>query len=96
MPLQAFTRNYEDNSTEAGFQFTFYCDLCSDGYKTKFIESQSNKKAGFLRGLGRAVSIGTDLVGIGNIGGHVESGTDILSERFHGMSPEWQREHEAA
>ena len=23
----AFTRNYEDNSTEAGHQFTFYCDM---------------------------------------------------------------------
>ena len=23
--LKSFTRNYEDNSTEAGFQFTFYC-----------------------------------------------------------------------
>jgi len=26
--LQAFTRNYNDNSTDAGFQFTFYCDIC--------------------------------------------------------------------
>ena len=65
MPMQAFTRNYEDNSTEAGFQFTFYCDLCSDGYKTKFIESKSYKKAGFLRGLGKAVSLGADVIGRG-------------------------------
>jgi hypothetical protein len=35
--LQAFTRNYQDNSTEAGFQFTFYCDNCNDGYKSGFI-----------------------------------------------------------
>ena len=27
--LKSFTRNYEDNSTEAGFQFTFYCDICN-------------------------------------------------------------------
>lgn len=26
--LQPFTRNYEDNSSESGFQFTFYCDIC--------------------------------------------------------------------
>ena len=96
MPMQAFTRNYEDNSTEAGFQFTFYCDLCSDGYKTQFIESKSNKKAGFLRGLGKAVSIGADVIGHGGIGGHFESGTNILSERFQGMSPEWHKEHEEA
>lgn len=39
--LQSFTRNYEDNSTDAGFQFTFYCDICEDGYKSEFVESQT-------------------------------------------------------
>jgi hypothetical protein len=96
MPLQPFTRNFADNSTEAGFQFTFFCDLCNDGYKTKFIEAKSHKKAGLLRGLGRAVSIGADLAGHGGIGSSAERGTDIIGERFEGMSPEWQREHEAA
>ena len=47
--LQSFTRNYEDNSTEAGFQFTFYCDLCEDGYKSSFIESETYKKGRGLR-----------------------------------------------
>lgn len=28
--MTAFTRNYEDNSTEAGFQFTFYFDSLSE------------------------------------------------------------------
>lgn len=96
MPLQPFTRNFQDNSTEAGFQFTFFCDLCNDGYKTKFIEAKTYKKAGFLRGLGRAVSIGADLAGRGGLGYGAERGTDILGERFEGMSPEWHREHEAA
>jgi len=68
MPLQPFTDNFADNSTEAGFQFTFYCDLCQEGYKTRFIESKTYKK-------GRS---------------------DILSERFQGMTPEWHKEHEAA
>jgi len=96
MTMQAFTRNYEDNSNESGFQFTFYCDLCNDGYKTRFITSESNKRAGFFKGLGRAVSLGADIVGRGGIGGHFERGTDILSERFEGTSPEWRKEHEAA
>ena len=56
MSLTAFTRNYEDNSTEAGFQFTFYCDLCHDGYKTQFIESQTYKKGSLFRGLSRVSS----------------------------------------
>lgn len=96
MPMQAFTRNYEDNSTESGFQFTFYCDLCSDGYKTEFIESKTSKKSGFFRGLGKAVGLGADVVSRGGFGGYFERGTDILSERFEGMSPEWHKEHEAA
>lgn len=95
MALQPFTDNYEDNSSEAGFQFTFYCDICREGYKTRFIESKSHKKAGFLRGLGRAVSLGGSL--LGTSAGHTfERGADILSERYQGMSPEWRKEYEEA
>jgi len=31
-----------------------------------------------------------------NVGHSLERGGDILSERFYGMSPEWQKEHERA
>ncbi|MCL6430968.1 MAG: zinc ribbon domain-containing protein [Anaerolineae bacterium] len=96
MPLQAFTDNYEDNSTEAGFQFTFYCDLCHEGFKSTFIESRSYKRSGLFRGLGRAISVGTSLLGPSGITEVLSQGSDILSERFHGMSPEWHKEHEAA
>lgn len=95
MALQPFTDNVEDNSTEAGFQFTFYCEICREGYKTKFIESKTYKKAGFLRGLGGLINAGSQLLG-SNIGYTLQRGTDILSERFQGMSPEWHKEHEAA
>lgn len=95
MEMTAFTRNYEDNSTDAGFQFTFYCDICQDGYKTKFIESKTYKKGNFFKTLGRGVSVGASLLGVSG-GYDVERGTDILSERFEGMSPEWHREHEHA
>ena len=61
--LQAFTRNYQDNSTDAGFQFTFYCDNCNDGYKSSFIESETYKKKGLIRGLGQGVSIAGSLLG---------------------------------
>jgi hypothetical protein len=96
MSLQSFTRNYEDNSTEEGFQFTFYCDLCNDGYKSQFVPSTTYKKAGLLRGLSRGISIGASLIGAHNVGYNVERGSDILSERFEGMSPEWHKEHETA
>jgi len=95
MPLQPFTRNYLDNSTEAGFQFTFQCDICRDGFKTSFIKSKTYGKKSFWRGLGQAASIGSDLVGLR--GGHsIQRGTTVMSERFQGMSPEWHKEHEQA
>ncbi len=96
MALISFTDNFTDNSTEAGFQFTFYCDLCQEGYKTQFIESKTYKKAGLLRGLGKALTIGATVLGRSGIGSTIERGTDILTERFEGMSPEWHKEHEQA
>ncbi|MEG0895591.1 MAG: zinc ribbon domain-containing protein [Oscillospiraceae bacterium] len=96
--MQAFTRNYEDNSTEAGFQFTFYCDICNDGYKSSFVESETQKKNSKLRGFGQGVWAVSNLLGgrLSNVGWAVERGTDVLSERFNGMSAEWQKEHEQA
>lgn len=94
--LKAFTRNYEDNSTEEGFQFTFYCDLCHDGFRSSFVESTTYKKGNLLRGLTRGISIGSSLLGGYNFGSNIERGGDLLSERFTGMSPEWQKEHEQA
>ena len=95
MGLQPFTSNYKDNSTKVGFQFTFYCDICKEGYRTKFKESKTHKRAGLFRGLGRAISIATSLTGKSGIGHTFERGTDVLSEKFRGMSPEWHKEHEA-
>ncbi|MGI5892110.1 MAG: zinc ribbon domain-containing protein [Bacillota bacterium] len=96
--LKSFTRNYEDNSTEAGFQFTFYCDICNDGFKSSFVESETFKRGRGLRGLTRGISVLGGIVGgaARNIGYSLERGGDILSERFDGMSPEWHKEHEKA
>jgi hypothetical protein len=96
--LQAFTRNYQDNSTDAGFQFTFYCDICSDGYKTSFLESSTYKKRGLMRGIGQGASILGGLVGgrVSNLGWSADRASGVLGERFEGKSPEWQKEHEQA
>lgn len=96
--LKAFTRNYEDNSTDAGFQFTFYCDICNDGYKSSFIESTTYKKGKSIMGFTRGASVLGHLLGgaASNLGYSMERGGDIISERFEGMSPEWQKEHELA
>ena len=96
--LQAFTRNYNDNSTDAGFQFTFHCDVCGDGYKSSFIESETYKKKGLLRGLGQGASIAGSLLGgrINNLGRTADRASNVLTQRFDGKSPEWQKEHEKA
>ncbi len=36
-----FTRNYDDLSTNKGFQFEFCCDRCGTGYRTRFQSSAS-------------------------------------------------------
>ena len=96
--LKSFTRNYEDNSTEAGFQFTFYCDICNDGFKSSFIESSTYKKGQGLRALSHGAGVLGGLLNgaLGDLGRSLERGGDILSQRFEDRSPEWQKEHEAA
>ena len=97
--MQAFTRNHEDNSTEAGFQFTFYCDVCEDGFRSSFIESETYKKGNLFKGITRGVGAAASLFGgsiLGGLNNAAYRSEDILSERFSGMSPEWHKEHEKA
>lgn len=94
--LISFTSNMTDNSTEAGFQFTFYCDLCREGYKTKFIESQTYKKRKLIKGIGSLISAATQMAGKYGLGHGAERAADAISQKFSGMSPEWHKEHEAA
>ncbi|MDR1441424.1 MAG: zinc ribbon domain-containing protein [Bifidobacteriaceae bacterium] len=94
--LQSFTRNYQDNSTEAGFQFTFYCDVCRDGYKSSFTESSTYKKSGFMRGFGEGAAVLGSLVGGQGrtLGYGADRVSNHLSHRFEGRSPQWQKEHQ--
>jgi len=96
MVLQPFTDNFADNSTEAGFQFTFFCAICNEGYKTKFIASKSYKKGKFFKGLGGLLGAAAQIAGKYNIGYGIQRGTDVIGEKFEGMSPEWQKEHDLA
>lgn len=96
--LDPFTCSYEDNSTEAGFQFTFHCDHCNDGFRSTFIESETNKKGALLRNLSGGAKALSHLFG-GAAGVTVCSsgiGSGALSCRPNNMSPEWQKEHEEA
>ena len=63
MALIQFVRNYDDLSTDRGYQFKFHCDKCGNGYMTQFqastigiAESLLNVAGNFLGGWGRAGS----------------------------------------
>ena len=96
--LKSFTRNFHDNSTEAGFEFTFFCDICNDGYKSSFVKSETYGKGKLLKGLGAGASIIGSLAGGRghNVGYGADRATDVLAERFDGRSPDWLKEHERA
>ena len=96
--LKSFTRNYQDNSTDAGFQFTFYCDNCKDGFKSAFIESATYKKKKGIKGIGQGIGLAGNLLSnkYTRATNTAERGGNILSERFEDKSPEWHKEHEDA
>jgi len=47
-----FTDNYEDLSTESGYQFKFFCERCGNGYMSSWVTSKSGMATGLLRGAG--------------------------------------------
>ena len=96
--LKSFTQNYQENSTDVGFQFTFYCDSCSDGYKSSFIESEIYKKKNSNPLLRQGLNLVGSLLGgktrnADNIAEHDDAS---LPEPPETRSPEWQEEHELA
>ena len=96
MAMQSFTRNFDDNSTEAGFEFEFRCDKCGDGVKSRFIESKTYRKGCMFKSITEGISTGARLFGLNNIAYGLERGSDIVGRSFDGMSPEWHKEHEYA
>lgn len=59
-----FTNNYQDRSTNEGYQFEFFCQRCGNGYSSPFQHSVT----GFG---GRLLQMGGDLVG-GELGSKAE------------------------
>lgn len=81
MALIRFVRNHNDESTDRGFQFEFFCDRCGAGYRTAFKPSHTGPAAGAL-----------DLAG-GLLGGIFGQAADIGR---HVHSAAWERAHDAA
>jgi hypothetical protein len=76
-----FVRNYDDQSTERGFQFEFYCDRCGSGYRTEFQASATGM-------VSEALDVASGLLGglFGNI-------ADV-GDRVH--SAAWEKAHDTA
>lgn len=79
--LIEFTRNYSDLSTNQGFQFEFYCNLCGTGYRTPF-------KPSMLGSVSGAMDTASSL-----FGGIFGKAADV-SERARSAS--WEKEHDQA
>jgi uncharacterized OB-fold protein len=47
-----FVANYDDLSTDRGFQFRFHCDKCGNGHMSAYEPSVMGTAAGFLRAAG--------------------------------------------
>jgi hypothetical protein len=45
-----FTGNYDDLSTDMGFQFKFVCERCDNGYMSSYQSNKVGMMGGFLRG----------------------------------------------
>ncbi len=69
-----FTDNYSDHSTEAGYQFEFFCERCGNGYKSGFQASAIGMGSKVARGLGGL--LGGRLSDLSYAGGEVKDLTE--------------------
>ena len=94
--LHSFTKNYDDLSTEAGFQYEFHCDCCGNGFRSTFKESTTYNSKKRTEGFGRGAGILGNLIGgkLSSLGHAIESGANALRDRLEDRSPQWRKEQE--
>jgi len=76
-----FVRNYQDLSTDRGFQFEFFCDRCDSGFRTRFHASATGL-------VSEALDTASGL--LGGVFGRVAS----VGDRVHSVA--WERAHDSA
>ena len=81
MALIQFTRNYRDGSTDAGFQFEFFCDRCGNGYQTHFESSATGA-------ISNALDAASHIFG-GFLGNAANAARSVRSAT-------WEKAHDAA
>jgi hypothetical protein len=75
VPNIEFTDNYEDLSTESGYQFKFNCERCGNGYMSTWKASKAGMATGLLRGAGSM---------LGGFMGNASRGADHLADLVQG------------
>lgn len=70
-----FTDNYQDLSTESGFQFKFFCEGCGNGYMSSWKANKLGVAGHVLRGAGHV---------LGGVFGRAASGTYEIQEAIGG------------
>lgn len=96
--LHAFTRNHSDLSTDAGYQYEFFCDCCGNGFKSTFVPSSTYNQMKKTENLGRGARALGGLLGgkLNDLGWAIDRGSDIIRDRIYDKSPEWRKEQEEA
>src|SRR3954467_498251 len=72
-----FTGNYEDLSTDRGFQFKFYCEKCHNGYMSSF-------KTSTVGAIASAARVAGSL--FGGIFGHVADSSYEVQRQIGGAA----------
>jgi hypothetical protein len=78
MSLIQFTSNYQDKSTDSGYQFEFFCDHCGGGYTSRFQENKVGMAGGFLRAAGSMFG--------SSLASNAASGADALRDSMRGKA----------
>lgn len=91
MALRDFVRNYDDMSDDHGFSFKFKCDICGDGFLTKYREAPFAKARGIL---GAASSLSSGIGG--RFGGMAGSSYGAGSAAGYMHDAKWREAHEKA
>jgi len=89
--LRDFVKNFDYMSDQNGFQFKFKCDICADGFMTKYHQAPYAKAKGLL---GAASSLGSSFGGaLGGLGGS-SYGASNAAGYMH--DSKWREAHEKA
>lgn len=91
MALRDFVKNFDDMSDDNGYQFKFKCDICGDGFLTKYREAPYAKTRSLL-GAGSSIAGGIGGA-LGRFGG-MAGGAGGAAGHMH--DAKWREAHEKA